>query len=594
MKLVLCLFLLLSVPRVPAAQTVVTPESDPASPRHRRLPLDAPAGEVLRVDLDQDGDPDLLEIVWNGKLVRWLDENDDMTSSDVRGDQVDDTVFIDKDGDGYFDGPSDLIVKWADNDKDGCPDIQVIVENPSANQESAFSGSSHYMIELDTDGDGVFSSLDWNRFELQTTAFTEGANWSTDYHGNATFLKEHMAPAGIRNPDFNWENPFAFYDPDGDGCSEFSVRLADNRKFTRPGQAACEFDGVVDEGFISFDLDNDTGRDNECDYDLSLRYFGGQGIDYRNDIMPAPAMKAAEWALPFFRFDNWRRISGFHFVPREQAVERLATASWAGVHFTFDEDDDCHRWERTEMYYPGDPYVLRRWPESSREKLPRGIMGHAQADALGDRGEWDEDFSGGGRLYFSRWDGKPHLLGAESGAWLVDRNRQYWAAAHPNNRTSRKFPDHPEMVILYQDKDRNGFFDHVTYDRDGDRTPELTVSLAELGVPDTATVLEPVKLGWKGLNAAFALATQTAWADALLLYRAAWRKGMTDDRLDALAVASSIAEKYDHAWWLKDELLVRVIARCPDDRSRQKALSLFFGAKFSELSSFIGELPSLH
>jgi hypothetical protein len=591
MKPALCLLLSLATLPLPAAQTLVLAETDPASPRHRRLPATAAAGEVLRVDLDRDGDPDLLETTWNGKTVRWLDENDDMTATDLRGDQVNDTLFVDMDGDGWFDGPSDITLKWGDNNGDGRPDFQVIAENPSAAQAAAFSGSSHYMIELDTDGDGVFSWMTWAKFKFDATRYTEGANWATDYHGNAMFLKEHMAPGGIRNPDFNWENPFAFYDTDGDGCSEMSIRLVDNRKFTKPDQSEEEFDGIVDEGFISFDLDNDTGRDNECDYDMTLRFGGGPGIDYRKDVIPAPALKAADWALPFFRFDNWRKLTAFHCVPRDQAVARLLGATWTGVHLTFDEDDDCHRWERTEIYYPGDAYTLKRWPESAREKLPRGIMGHNQADALGDRGEWDEDFSGGGKLYVTRWDGKLHLLGAESGAWLTDRQRQYWAAAHGNGKTSSKFPDKPEMVVLYRDTDKDGFFDEVVYDRDGDKTPELTVSFTELGIADQGTVLEPAKLGWKGLNTAFSDAANTAWTDALLLYRAAWRKGMTDESLDTLSHAASVGEKHNNAWWLKDELLLRTLAKCPDDTKRKQVLRLYFSGKFPELAALVGTLP---
>ncbi len=39
--------------------------------------------------------------------------------------------------------------------------------------------------------------------------------------------------------------------------------------------------------------------------------------------------------------------------------------------------------------------------------MVRGV----QVDTLGDRTEWDADFSGGGMLYVGSWDNKLHLYG---------------------------------------------------------------------------------------------------------------------------------------------------------------------------------------
>ncbi|MFQ6927807.1 MAG: hypothetical protein ACLRS8_06770 [Parabacteroides merdae] len=56
---------------------------------------------------------------------------------------------------------------------------------------------------------------------------------------------------------------------------------------------------------------------------------------------------------------------------------------WDKVWFTYDEDDDCNRWERVELYQPRDPFKVG--------KNQGGIDNNGQADPAGDRGEWDED-----------------------------------------------------------------------------------------------------------------------------------------------------------------------------------------------------------
>src|SRR4051812_48688241 len=78
-------------------QQFVTAESDPASPRKSHLTEDK--SQIIRTDVDGDGDPDILEAWWNGKRVRWIDENDDMKPGDLRGDMASDSLQIDRDGD---------------------------------------------------------------------------------------------------------------------------------------------------------------------------------------------------------------------------------------------------------------------------------------------------------------------------------------------------------------------------------------------------------------------------------------------------------------------------------------------------------------
>ena len=75
---------------------------------------------------------------------------------------------------------------------------------------------------------------------------------------------------------------------------------------------------------------------------------------------------------------------------------------WDQVYFVYDEDDDCHRWERVELYDPRDPFKVG-WNKG-------GIDHNKQSDAAGDRGEWDLDNSGNGQLYMGKFDGRVAII----------------------------------------------------------------------------------------------------------------------------------------------------------------------------------------
>ena len=137
-------------------------------------------------------------------------------------------------------------------------------------------------------------------------------------------------------------------------------------------------------------------------------------------------------------------------MPHARSYDAFFKAGWTSLYLVFDEDDDDHRWERVERYYPmhgfGGPreidlYSTMRWRRGNytQENMVGpaerpGIAGHPRADSLGDRGEFDEDNSGGGKLYVGVFDRKLHLAGAEWGAWLVDKNAEFhggWKTPSP-------------------------------------------------------------------------------------------------------------------------------------------------------------------
>lgn len=592
--------------------------------RQTALKSSAPSNDIVRLDIDGDGKPDIVERWWNGKRVRWLDENGDLLATDTRGDQVADTLQVDKNGDGFYDGPHDQNVRWVDSDGDGQADLQLFVTHSPEWSENKWSASeSHWMVFIDVERDGVLGRLDWENFDFANDnwAYTGTTNWMPDYNGNAIFLKIHRPPQSLPDPRLNWENPFAFYDYDGDGVSEMAMRWLDPVPPLDKG--VTRLSGVLSEAFVTFDLDNDSTRGNETDYDMSLRGAGGPGIPYREFSHKLPARRGDAKFNRCFQWNNWREIDELMYMPHDRSYDAFFNAGWKSLYFVFDEDDDDHRWERVEMYYPmhgfGGPedevdiYSTRRWRRSNYAGQAMaapgerpGIMGHPQADTLGDRGEFDRDNSGGGKLYVGVFDRKLHLAGAEWGAWLVDKNAEF----HGGVKTPSPKPLAPrvEEVVRYTDTDNNGFLDTIEHDYEGDRKIDLKVSLLDYRTParpnpDVAPIIDTHREGWKGLNARFTRLANQSWREALAVYRAAWRRGLTTPEIDRLAFASSVGERHDHAYWLKEKVFRQLRARLREaaqaeptraavlDALGSKLTELYYLGLYDEYTRRIAEAP---
>ncbi|MEN6322042.1 MAG: hypothetical protein ABFD09_00905 [Proteiniphilum sp.] len=497
------------------------------------------------IDLNGDEKPDAIRSVTaNDTPILWLDDDGSMKMGDLEGNSVNGCLLIDRNKNGKFGFWGDVIIDWVDTDDNGKADMQIILEYPDSIPGQLWP-NGHYMIVLDTDHDRIFNYMDWNTFKLRNWEHSGLADFYTDYSGNSAFIKIHAYTNAIDDLRLNWENPFLFYDPDGDGLSEMAIRLVDTPQY---------YDGMVEEkatqrgkltGRINWvsaaiDMDNDTGPGNEFDYDMTLS-FRGKGFDYMDQTHPIKNLRGLPEADKYFMDPRYRQLTELIY-PDHKAAPRLIfeRGEWNQIYFVYDEDDDCKRWERVELYDPKDPFIIGTGKG--------GIDNNSQSDAAGDRGEWDMDASGGGKLYFSKFDGRLHLYGAEWGCWRIDKD----AAAYQGfDRQWLKKEPKKFATVKYTDTDNNGFFDKIEYDWEADGVFEETADLKKSGINDQCEIIDISRFEYADYHQLKIRMAENMWANALLAEKVAGKFGLNLTWYAKLHESVSLFQKYSNGYWLQ-------------------------------------------
>ena len=520
--------------------------------RKGRPPLPAVSATVEFEDLDGDGDPDVLRSVTpDGVPLQWIDDDDDMTESDRAGDNDSDCLMVDRNRDGVFGYIDDIIVDWNDEDGDGKADMQTIADNAWLGNTEW--GPGHYMVVVDSDGDGVFNYINWDTYKLECWDHSGLSHFFEDYLGTSLFLKMHTSTYTIRDLRYNWENPFLFYDEDHDGVSEKAIRLLDTPKVlpaprdnfkmpvdgskVRDEDRRIEFTQKIDWVSIAQDLDNDSTAGNEFDFDMTI-HFEGPGFDYSDQVHKFASMRGLPESDGMFYDPRWRQITELIYPDHDSVWDLIfKRGKWKQCWLVFDEDDDCHRWERVELYYPRDPFKIG--------KGQGGLDNHWQSDCTGDRGEWDSDASGFGKLYIGRFDGRIHLFGAEWGAWRIDQDAHYFQGWSRSGDQPERFP-----TIKYTDADGNGFLDRIEYDLDGDKKFERAVSLKTLGLDDKCEVVDPRSMTYEDFQRLYRKSAEQLWQRAEQAVAVATANGVDLSPYALWRRPGSLREKYHFGYWL--------------------------------------------
>ncbi len=510
-----------------------------------RLPPPPVGFTPVYLDLNGDGRPDAIQSVTHlDTPVLWLDDDGNMQPGDLEGDRINDCLLIDRNRDGIYGGMGDLIVKWADTDDDGKADLQLVIEYPETNTGRVWP-NGHYMVVLDSDHDDVFNYIDWNTFRLACWEKSGICDFYPDYSGQTAFMKMHASTYDIQDLRLNWENPFLFYDEDGDGLTEIAIRLLDSPPHMKNDSLPNTYEnmqltGRIDWVSIAVDLDNDNGPGNEFDFDFTLG-FSGEGFDYTDQVHKLRNMRGLPEADTFFLDARFRHLTRLVY-PDHQAAPGLIfnQGKWNKVRFVYDEDDDCARWERVEFCDNKDPFVVGR--------NRGGFDNHTQADPCGDRGEWDDDNSGGGRLYIGRFDGRLHLYGAETGIWRIDQQTKYYQGW--DRQWQGKDPD-KFATVRYTDTNGNGFFDNIEYDLDGDGVFETVMSLSEFGIDDTCELINVSAFRYGDYTALMEKVAGNMWEQAVEAVAVAERYGVDTGWYAKWKQARSLREKYHKGYWLR-------------------------------------------
>lgn len=497
------------------------------------------------IDLDGDGDPDIIKSVTiNNTPVMWIDDDDDMQYGDLEGDTDSDCLLIDRNKDGKYGAIGDLIIDWVDTNTDNKADMQVVVEYPAVEKDKVWP-NGHYMWVLDTDHDNIFNYIDWNNFQLKAWEHNGTSDFYEDYSGQSMFMKVHAATNRIENTKLNWENPFLFYDEDGDGLTEMAIRMVDSPTYfndpdKKTNPETMRLTGKINWVSIAVDMDNDNGPGNEFDFDFTLG-LRGEGFDYMDQVHKFKNMRGLPEADKYFMDPRWRQTNELIYTDHDSALKLIFNrGKWNKVYFVYDEDDDCHRWERVEFLDPLDPFKIGTGKG--------GIDNNPQADVAGDRGEWDMDNSGKGKLYISKFDGRLHLVGAEWGCWRIDQNADFYQGWDRSwiNKTPQKF-----ATVKYLDTDDNGFFDKILYDLDGDTTFEDTVDLKALKIDDRCETIDVSKFKYKNyLNLQKKISGQM-WQQAQTALKVAVKNGLNINWYAKLFEVASVRAKYNNGYWIQ-------------------------------------------
>lgn len=511
-----------------------------------RLPPPPVGFEPTYLDLNGDGQIDAIQSMTHRDTpILWLDDDGNMKPGDLEGDMVNDCLLIDRNRDGIYGGQGDLIVDWVDLDDDGKADIQIVIEYPAERTGEVWP-NGHYMIMFDLDRDNVFNYIDWNSFSLRCWDHYGLSDFYEDYVGQSAFLKIHTSTYDMQDLRLNWENPFLFYDWDNDGRTEMAIRMVDSPRIHDRSQPSNSYvnrqlEGRIDWVSIAVDADNDNGPGNEFDFDFTIG-FQGEGFDYRDQVHPVKNLRGLPEADQFFLDPRYRQLTEFFYPDHDAALDLIfRRGKWNRINFVYDEDDDCSRWERVEFYDPNDPFTVG-WNKG-------GIDNNKQSDPAGDRGEWDMDNSGNAQLYISRFDGRLHLYGAETGVWRIDQNATYfqgWDRDWMHYHDPQKF-----ATVLYADTDDNGFFDRISYDLDGDKQTETVIDLHELGIDDRCEVIDISNFRYEDFVALKSRISEGMWERALQAVETARRYGVETLWYAKYLTAQSVRERYNHGYWLQ-------------------------------------------
>ncbi|HEY3453561.1 MAG TPA: DUF4861 family protein [Bryobacteraceae bacterium] len=414
-------------------------------------------GERLKLDTNGDGKIDTIYFIdtdpkhqpeFRPILVKVIDQDGDM-DRDGDGD-LDSDLYL---ADWHADGSIDAAVEYRDTNHDNGLD-EMGIYTYSAN--NARLGTDAIQVWWSRDIAGTHQLWETVNYRYQQPE----CQFRTAFGGDEIFSSYIFDSKNGRWIP-SWENPFAFYDEDGDHLAEVAIRFSGSAE-------------RMESMRYSFDADNDTDGDNVHDYDFSFSCLtAGHSVTVPRALMETVHLRGGPVA-PLLSWRNARRFG--------------ESADWGKVQLTWVENDN-----NVDSRPGGDPH--ERWEgviASGTKDFPQ--VGGPPVGLFNSRYEADLDNSGKMKLYYSPEDRRIHLRGADTGSLKVDYN----------------YDGKLDMDFEYRDTDHDGIFDTWTVDVDGDGVADRTVH-----IPHPRA--QPVPLHYQSLTAFYNRSLHQALAENKIL-----------------------------------------------------------------------------
>jgi len=421
-----------------------------------------PAGERLLIDRDGDGKNDgvwFIDTAYRHTdavrplLVRVIDEDGDLDAN--MGPDLDSDLYV---VDYKADGQVDVVLDYTDSDGDN--DLDEMGFYFYMPKHSFFGKDVLRVWWSSDDGD---DNLLW--FDRNYTYDQRTCQHQCHFGGSESFVA-----FGLTADSGHWvsayENPFLFYDPDNDLCSEVVIRIQG-------------LDDKVETLRYSFDVDDDAWGRRTHDYDFSVTAImdGEQRLQ-----LPEHMLKGA----------TLRGLPTQRWLQRQFAEEWSRKQPWLRACLTWDEmnantEGDIHR----------DPH--ERWEGvivHKSENFPQ--MGGPSCGPINKRFEVSQKPASPLRLYYDPSDRKLHLKGANEG-WL-DVDFDF------NGKIDAKY--------TYLDENQDGILDRRQLDVDADGKIDFDWPMGGKG-------LKEFPLEWETLKDFYKPALDQVLADSQVFIDAA-------------------------------------------------------------------------
>ncbi len=439
---------------------------DPAF--HKKV-LDATPGIRHYRDTDNDQIPDEIWYIDLSKrhpekycplLVKVVDEDHDLKEGE-EGDLDSDLYLADWNADGIIDSAVD----YTDLDRDQDVDEMSIYFYQPKNEYFKEAVLRSWWGRDEGD-----DNLLW--YDIAYTYDQSLCEYRCHFGGDEIFVAFALPLKGKEWIPY-WENPFVFFDHDGDGASEEVVRF-------------CGIERDIENIRHSLDADNDSSKDNPRDYDVSISGWapgsrledGSEGPGHSTlKFEPSSAEKVMLRGIP----SSW-------YVSKSQTLGLVPQLSWVRRQLVWDEIDNnidnqhhlstYERWEG--VITPETPYFKQ--------------IGGPNCGLVNVRLEADLDKAGAPEVYYHPVDHRIHLTGADH-AWMdIDTDFDFKA----------------DMRYDYFDENKDGILDLWTFDTNLDGKPE------DSWKADADLEVTRINFTWEAVHGQIAQRTQSLEALSLL------------------------------------------------------------------------------